>query len=186
MESFVYVYWREDGSPYYVGKGVGNRHKKEHTVTVPPDDRITFPVINTTNEWAMFMEMELISKWGRLSDGTGCLENSSDGGSNNFGFQRGVPKTQEHREAMRVPKTFGDPEGLSRDRSRRQMGSQNTFFGKTHSDEKRKEISLKTKEAMSELPKRTGGKWGHKPDGTKHYFMDGVIPEGWKRGMGPR
>jgi len=37
---YVYEYLREDGSPYYVGKGRCGRHKERHNVPIPPEDRI--------------------------------------------------------------------------------------------------------------------------------------------------
>lgn len=94
MRYYVYVYLLEDGSPYYVGKGCNGRWKnKSHRVIVPPPDRVIFPITQTTEEWAFFMEMELIDDWGRLNDGTGILENLSDGGEqgpNQVPWNRGV------------------------------------------------------------------------------------------------
>ena len=81
MNYYVYMYHREDGSPYYVGKGKGNRFKSlVHNCKVPPEDRITFPVLDTTEEWSLYKEMEFIDLYGRLDDGTGILENRTDGG----------------------------------------------------------------------------------------------------------
>lgn len=82
MIYYVYVYLREDGSPYYVGKGCNGRWKGIHRVEIPPSERVIFPIIQTTEEWALFMEMELIDKFGRIDDGTGILENLTDGGDN--------------------------------------------------------------------------------------------------------
>ena len=78
---YVYMYLREDGSPYYIGKGCGDRWcNHNHNVEVPPEDRVKFPVKNVPEVWAYFMEMDLIDKYGRLDDGTGILENRTDGG----------------------------------------------------------------------------------------------------------
>lgn len=85
---YVYVYLRLDGSPYYVGKGRGGRWKsKHHGVEVPPVHRVIFPITQTTEEWAHFMEMELIDLYGRLNDGTGILENWTDGGEGLNGYK---------------------------------------------------------------------------------------------------
>jgi hypothetical protein len=82
---YVYIYLRKDGSPYYVGKGKGARWKKQHKIETPSPDRVIFPITQTTEEWAHFMEMEFIDLLGRLSDGTGILENKTDGGEGTSG-----------------------------------------------------------------------------------------------------
>lgn len=82
MNSYVYLYLREDNTPYYVGKGIGNRaYDINHNCKVPEADRIEFVLENTTDDWARFMEKELIDEYGRLNDGTGILENLTDGGN---------------------------------------------------------------------------------------------------------
>jgi hypothetical protein len=83
---YVYVYLRVDGSPYYVGKGCNGRWKSsKHSVEVPPSDRVIFLITDTTEEWAHFIEMEFIDLHGRLNDGTGILENKTDGGEGTCG-----------------------------------------------------------------------------------------------------
>ncbi|WVQ00687.1 hypothetical protein [Synechococcus phage MC09] len=83
MNYYVYLYLHEDGTPYYVGKGVGGRWENpNHNCSVPPRERVSFPVEGVSEEWALFMEMELIDRYGRLDDGTGVLENQTDGGEN--------------------------------------------------------------------------------------------------------
>ena len=80
MIYYVYMYLREDGSPYYVGQGKDDRWRKRHNCVVPPKERVLFVEKNTTKEWATFVEMELIDEYGRINDGTGILENLCDGG----------------------------------------------------------------------------------------------------------
>lgn len=107
---YVYMYLRTDGSPYYVGKGKESRWKsKNHRVEVPPPDRVIFPVTQTTEEWAHFMEMELIDHLGRLNDGTGILENFTDGGEGSSGAIR----SEETKQKLRVPKSSTHKRNLS-------------------------------------------------------------------------
>ena len=104
MKYYTYIYWREDKSPRYVGKGCGDRYNHpNHNVEVPPDNLITFVVENTTEEWAFFMEMEMIDKWGRLDDGTGILENRTDGGDNP---PRGTPES--YKKASRSLRLYNE------------------------------------------------------------------------------
>ena len=81
MNYYVYIYLKEDGTPYYVGKGKDDRWKqKSHSVEVPPIERVSFPLKNVDEETALNEEIKLISQWGRLNNGTGILENKTDGG----------------------------------------------------------------------------------------------------------
>ena len=79
---YTYVWHREDGTPYYVGKGVGDRaFTNENHVCNRPDDvsRIAITNYNTESE-ALAAEKVLIAKFGRKDLGTGTLENRSNGG----------------------------------------------------------------------------------------------------------
>lgn len=79
---YTYLWLREDGTVYYVGKGLGNRAYLKHRFGVmkpPTNDRIV--VQHFENEAGAFeAEKFLISLYGRKDLGTGCLVNLSDGG----------------------------------------------------------------------------------------------------------
>jgi len=79
---YVYQYLREDGTPYYIGKGKGNRlYSKKHSVNLPTDkNRIQIISDNLSQENARLLEIELIAKYGRKDLGTGILRNKTDGG----------------------------------------------------------------------------------------------------------
>ena len=84
---YTYLWLREDGTPYYAGKGSGRRAfvKDGHVVSVPADaERIII------QEWpdetsAFAGERFLIEFYGRLDLGTGCLRNLTNGGEGSSG-----------------------------------------------------------------------------------------------------
>jgi hypothetical protein len=79
---YVYVYLREDGTPYYVGKGKGKRAwDKNHTVNLPTNpNNIKIIKENLSSTDSLKMEVVLIKKYGRKDNNTGILRNLTDGG----------------------------------------------------------------------------------------------------------
>lgn len=72
---------REDGTPYYIGKGKGDRiHHPNHSVNLPPQNRRIFIKENLSENEAFSEEIKLISFYGRKDLGTGILRNKSEGG----------------------------------------------------------------------------------------------------------
>ena len=81
---YCYFYNREDGTPYYVGKGCNGRiDSKSHPgISLPLKERRIKVADNLTEEDAMQMEKIYIKKYGRKDLGTGILYNKTDGGEN--------------------------------------------------------------------------------------------------------
>ena len=100
MEYYVYQYVRANGTPYYIGKGKGQRYIQKHNggISVPKDrSKIQFIAKGLNNEDACLLEKKMISKWGRKDRGTGCLYNHTDGGES--GYNRKL--TEEHKNKLK-------------------------------------------------------------------------------------
>lgn len=92
---YVYMYLRsnnskhgEKGSPYYVGKGRGNRVvSNNRKITHRPADpaNIVYFATSLSEPDAHQLEMFLIHHFGRIDTGAGCLRNLTDGGEGQCG-----------------------------------------------------------------------------------------------------
>jgi hypothetical protein len=88
---YTYAYLRVDGTPYYIGKGKGNRAYVRNKKDIkPPRDknRILLLKQNLTDEEAIKHEMYLIFIFGRKDLGTGILRNRTEGGDGASGAVR--------------------------------------------------------------------------------------------------
>jgi hypothetical protein len=112
---YTYAYLREDGTPYYIGKGRGRRAFSKHrkNLPVPPRDRILFLKTGLTEEEANKHEVYLVFVLGRKDKGTGILWNFTDGGEGVSGRivsnetrkkisdgHAGKPLSEEHRKKL--------------------------------------------------------------------------------------
>jgi hypothetical protein len=94
---YTYLWLREDGTPYYVGKGSGRRaySKRGHRCSPPPKGRIIFYIAKDEAD-ALETEIALIWYYGRKNLGTGCLRNFTDGGEGVSGYKH----TEEAKRNM--------------------------------------------------------------------------------------
>ena len=127
-EFYTYAYLREDGTPYYIGKGKLDRiYKKGKGQIKPPKDksRIIFLKQNLTEEQSFRHEIYMIAVFGRKDLGTGILRNRTDGGEG----ASGAVRSEETRRKL----------------SQSKKGNKNGMFGHKLSEETRKKL----KERMS-------------------------------------
>ena len=88
---YTYAYLRVDRTPYYIGKGKGNRAYNKHQkgISVPKNkSRIIFLKQNLTEEEAFKHEIYMIAVFGRKDLGAGILRNRSYGGEGPSGAVR--------------------------------------------------------------------------------------------------
>jgi hypothetical protein len=105
---YVYQYLRENGSPYYVGKGSGRRAYVSQRIIPKPTDNTRIQIIakNLTESEAFLLETKLITVYGRIDLGTGILRNKTDGGDgahkvvNKIAWNKGKKQSDEHNQKI--------------------------------------------------------------------------------------
>ncbi len=138
---YTYAYLREDRTPYYIGKGKGNRafNKRYKGAKLPKDkSKIILLKQNLTEEEAFKHEIYMISIFGRKDLGTGILHNRTNGGDGASGairslnFKQKLSKvnknkilSEEHKEKLR----------------KANIGKNNPNYGKRASKETREKMS---------------------------------------------
>jgi hypothetical protein len=137
---YVYQYIRTDGTPYYIGKGKGNRawvrNKNERIKRPPTDDRIILIKDNLTENEAHSLEVELIFEYGRKDLGTGVLHNLTSGGEGGSGRKN----SPEHIAAM-AKANIGNTYNLGKKRPKEvieKISKANT--GKKRSEETKRKL----------------------------------------------
>ena len=98
---YVYLWVREDRTPYYVGKGKEYRAYVKHIwgkrwISPPPKDRIVIVKYFDNEEESYIYEELLISTYKRKSEG-GILINRSIGGRNKSSLIRSQTEKQKRR-----------------------------------------------------------------------------------------
>jgi len=163
MHYYTYAYLREDKTPYYMGKGKGDRINSKQRSIKPPKDksRILLLKQNLTEAEAFKHEIYMIFLYGRKDLGTGILYNMTNGGEGSSGWvpseesrkkmsQSSKGKTHSEESKIKMSEahkgnTYCLGKTLSekhkKNLSEANKGEKNSFYGKTHSEESRKKIS---------------------------------------------
>lgn len=172
---YTYAYLREDRTPYYVGKGKGDRAYRRHWRSrvkggyfePPSKDRILILKKNLTEEEANKHEIYMIAIFGRKDNKTGILRNLTDGGEGTSGVKMTEdrlmklkkPKSEEHKQKLRKPKS-------------------DEYKKKMSDIKKGTKLSKEHKEKISEQVK--GRKWWNNGVSNKH--TKECPGEGWSVG----
>jgi NUMOD3 motif-containing protein len=124
---YTYLWLRDNGTPYYVGKGSGRRgfENSGHKVGCPKDIKFILIQEWPSEEQAYAAEKFLIEYYGRKDLGTGCLRNQTDGGEGGATFT-GRKHTPEALEKVRLS----------------QLGNKH-FLGRKHSEETKEILRVK-------------------------------------------
>jgi len=182
MEYYTYAYLREDGTPYYIGKGKDDRvYYRWRKGLKPPKDRrrIIFLKQNLTEEEAFKHEIYMISVFGRKDLGTGILHNKTNGGEGNNGVimseetkrkiseaNKGRIKSDEWKKNL-----SGAMKGKPKSEEHRRNNSEGQK-GKTLSEETKRKMSESHKNPSEEIRKKMieakkGSKWWNNGKETK-------------------
>ena len=166
-EYYTYAYLREDKTPYYIGKGKGNRlYKRGSRVFAPPKDksRIIYLKQNLTEGEAFKHEIYMIAVLGRIDLGTGILHNRTDGGEgiSNPSEETRRKMSETHKGKIvseesrkRIGEANKNPsEETRRKKSDANRGENNPNYGKTASEETRKKLSEALKNPSEEIRRK--------------------------------
>ena len=118
---YTYAYLREDGTPYYIGKGSGKRRNVLHkgrkgqvVMHVPPEDRVLILKSNLTEEEAFRHETYMIAVFGRKDIGTGILRNQSNGGEGASGHRKSDEWKKTQSEYLKKNNPMYNPESIEK------------------------------------------------------------------------
>lgn len=129
---YIYSYLRDDGSPYYIGKGCDYRAWKKHkTINTPKDkSKIVIMESNLTELGALALERFYIRWYGRIDNNTGILRNKTDGGEGISGYKF----SDTHKNKIRIALTGLKRKPMSDDQKRFlseiNSGKNNPNYGK--------------------------------------------------------
>lgn len=148
------------GTPYYIGKGHGNRawmKRTSHIKRPPSDVHIVILESNLSEIGALALERRYIKWYGKLCNGTGILRNILDGGQGSVGllgelhpmYGKSRPDLSERNKANTGKKWDKDLPHFNVGRKHSKKSRRN--MAESHIGSKRSES---TRAKMSEINKR--------------------------------
>lgn len=181
MNTVVYQWLREDGTPYYIGIGNPRRPYIGRRSCGRPPSRDRIVILHENLEWeeACRIERDLIAFYGRKDLGTGILRNLTDGGE---GFSNLSEETREKMSKALSGKSHSKEtkEKISKSLSGEnnpnfgKFGENHPSYGKSLSEETRQKISRKHK--GKQFSEETRRKISEATRGENHHSR---IPRDW-------
>jgi hypothetical protein len=170
---YTYAYLREDGTPYYIGKGKGDRAYSKHQrgkskggyFTPPEKNKILILKQNLTEEEAFKHEIYMIAVLGRKDLGTGILRNLTDGGEGVSGYRHSdetkmfikeVGKGRKHSDKTKKKISIGNKGKKQTEETKKKIGDANRLYLKDGLEykEAQKRYDKNFRENMSEERKK--------------------------------
>jgi hypothetical protein len=194
---YTYAYLREDGTPYYIGKGNGKRAtvRRKKGINPPKDlSRVIYLKQNLSEEEAFKHERYMVFVFGRKDLGTGILHNRTNGGDG----LSGLVFTSEHKTnlmlahknmpAHKKQKRAADISTSQKDRYRRMSEKEKEELAKKASEGNRnrhpdKEAERRAKISAHQLEHShvSGKSWWVNSSGETTRQVNSPGPQ-WQRG----